>query len=165
VSAIYAQAIEMSAAATASGTAALTFSTPAGLVRLYQHEIGTDDVEGQNVSAIRSYFETSDLSLTAGGPSQPAAEGPNRWLRIERIEPDFLQEGEMSVIVTGRPFAQGEDKESDPYIFGPNTGKIDMREQRRELRLRFISDVAGGDYQLGRLLLNAEVGDVRPYGP
>ena len=165
VSAIYAQAIEMSAAATASGTASLTFSTPAGLVRLYQHEIGTDDVEGQNVSAIRSYFETSDLSLTAGGPSQPAAEGINRWLRIERIEPDFLQEGEMSVIVTGRPFAQGEDKESDPYVFGPNTGKIDMREQRRELRLRFISDVAGGNYQLGRLLLNAEVGDVRPYGP
>jgi hypothetical protein len=25
--------------------------------------------------------------------------------------------------------------------------------------------VAGGNYQLGRLLLNAEVGDVRPYGP
>jgi hypothetical protein len=70
----------------------------------------------------------------------------------------------MSVIVTGRPFAQGEDYESAPYTFGPNTGKIDMREQRRELRLRFISDVAGGNYQLGRLLLNAEIGDVRPYG-
>jgi hypothetical protein len=165
VTAIYAQAIEMSSPATGSGAASLTFSTPAGLVRLYQHEIGTDDVEGQNVLAIRSFFETSDLSLTAGGPSQPAPEGPNRWLRIERIEPDFLQDGEMSVIVTGRPFAQGEDKESAPYIFGPNTGKIDMREQRREPRLRFISDVAGGNYQLGRLLLNAEVGDVRPYGP
>jgi hypothetical protein len=165
VSAIYAQGVEMSDAATGSGAVSLTFSTPAGLVRLYQHEIGTDDIEGQNVSAIRSYFETSDLSLTAGGPSQAAPDGLNRWLRIERIEPDFLQSGEMSVIVTGRPFAQGEDKDSDPYIFGPNTGKIDMREQRRELRLRFISDVAGGDYQLGRLLLNAEVGDVRPYGP
>lgn len=165
VSAIYAQGVEMSDAATGSGAVSLTFSTPAGLVRLYQHEIGTDDIEGQNVSAIRSYFETSDLSLTAGGPSQAAPDGLNRWLRIERIEPDFLQSGEMSVIVTGRPFAQGEDKESAPYIFGPNTGKIDMREQRRELRLRFISDVAGGNYQLGRLLLNAEVGDVRPYGP
>jgi hypothetical protein len=165
VSAIYAQGVEMSDAATGSGAVSLTFSTPAGLVRLYQHEIGTDDIEGQNVSAIRSYFETSDLSLTAGGPSQAAPDGLNRWLRIERIEPDFLQSGEMSVIVTGRPFAQGEDKDSDPYIFGPNTGKIDMREQRRELRLRFISDVAGGNYQLGRLLLNAEVGDVRPYGP
>jgi hypothetical protein len=165
VSAIYAQGIEMSNAATGSGSASLTFSNPAGLVRLYQHEIGTDDVEGQNVLAIRSFFETGDLSLTAGGPSQPAPEGINRWLRIERIEPDFLQDGEMSVIVTGRPFAQGEDKESAPYVFGPNTGKIDMREQRREPRLRFISDVAGGNYQLGRLLLNAEVGDVRPYGP
>jgi len=33
------------------------------------------------------------------------------------------------------------------------------------LRLRFTSDVAGGNYQLGKVLLNAEVGDVRPYGP
>ena len=40
-----------------------------------------------------------------------------------------------------------------------------MREQRRELRLRFTSDVAGGNYQLGKLVLNAEIGDVRPYGP
>ena len=70
----------------------------------------------------------------------------------------------MSVIVTGRPFAQGEDKESDPYVFGPNNGKIDMREQRRELRLKFTSDVAGGNYQLGKVLLSAEIGDVRPYG-
>jgi hypothetical protein len=70
----------------------------------------------------------------------------------------------MSMVVTGRPFAQGEDKDSDPYIFGPNTGKIDLREQRRELRLKFTSDVAGGNYQLGKLLLSAEIGDVRPYG-
>jgi hypothetical protein len=67
--------------------------------------------------------------------------------------------------VTGPPFAQGADKESEPYSFGPDTGKVDMREQRRELRLRFISDVAGGDYQVGKVLLTAEVGDVRPYGP
>jgi hypothetical protein len=165
VSTIYVQAIEMSTAATATAINTVTFSTPEGLVGLYQHEIGTDDVNGQTVSAILSYFETSDLSWTQGGPSQASPEGANRWLRLERIEPDFLQEGEMSVIVTGRPFAQGEDKESDPYVFGPGTGKIDMREQRRELRLRFTSNVAGGNYQLGRLILNADVGDVRPYGP
>jgi len=33
------------------------------------------------------------------------------------------------------------------------------------LRLKFISNTAGGDYQLGKLLLSAEVGDARPYGP
>ncbi len=165
VSAIYAQAIQMSAAATGTGAVSLTFSIPPDLIEMYQHEIGTDQINGQNVQAILSSFETNDLSWLGGGPSQPQPEGLNRWIRVERIEPDFVQEGEMSVVVTGRPFAQGEDKESDPYIFGPNTGKIDMREQRRELRLRFTSDVAGGNYQLGKLVLNAEIGDVRPYGP
>ena len=165
VSAIYAQAIQMSAAATGTGAVSLTFSIPPDLVEMYQHEIGTDQINGQNVQAILSSFETNDLSWLGGGPSQPQPEGLNRWIRVERIEPDFVQEGEMSVVVTGRPFAQGEDKESDPYIFGPTTGKIDMREQRRELRLRFTSDVAGGNYQLGKLVLNAEIGDVRPYGP
>jgi hypothetical protein len=165
VTAIYAQAIQMSAAATGTGAASLTFSIPENLIEIYQHEIGTDDINGQNVRSILSSFETNDLSWLGGGPSQPQPEGLNRWIRVERIEPDFVQEGEMSVVVTGRPFAQGEDKESDPYIFGPDTGKIDMREQRRELRLRFTSDVAGGNYQLGKLVLNAEIGDVRPYGP
>ena len=161
---IYAQAIQMSAAATGTGSVSLTFSIPADLIAMYQHEIGTDEIDGQNVQAILSSFETSDLSWMGGGPSQPAPEGQNRWIRLERIEPDFVQSGDMSVVVTGRPFAQGEDKESDPYVFGPTTGKVDMREQRRELRLKFTSDVAGGNYQLGKLLLNAEIGDVRPYG-
>jgi hypothetical protein len=165
VTAIYAQAIQMSAAATGTGAALLTFSIPANLIDVYQHEIGTDQIIGQNVRAIASYFETNDLGWVTGGPAQPTAEGVNRWLRLERIEPDLIQDGEMSVIVTGPPFAQGADKESDPYIFSPDIGKIDLREQRRELRLRFISDVAGGNYQLGKLLLTAEIGDVRPYGP
>lgn len=165
VTAIYAQAIEMSAASTGTGSVSLTFSIPANLIPVFQHEIGTDEINGQNVRSISSSFETNDLSWLGGGPSQPTPDGNNRWIRLERIEPDFLQVGEMSVVVTGRPFAQGEDKESAPYVFGPNTGKVDMREQRRELRLKFTSDVAGGNYQLGKLLLDAEIGDVRPYGP
>lgn len=89
--------------------------------------------------------------------------GDNRWLRLERIEPDFIQDGDMTVVIIGRPFAQGGDVESAEYVFGPDTGKVDMREQRRELRIRFRSNVAGGNYQLGRVLLNAAIGDVRPY--
>jgi hypothetical protein len=164
VSDIYAQAIEMSAAATGTGTVSLTFSIPADLIDVYQHEIGTDQIVGQNVRAINSYFETNDLGWVSGGPSQMTAEGLNRWLRLDRVEPDFIQSGDMALTVTGPAFAQGPDKVSDPFIFGPSTGKIDMREQRRELRLRFTSDVAGGNYQLGKVLLTADVGDTRPYG-
>lgn len=132
-------------------------------VSLWQHEIGTDEIKGSVALAIESYFETSDLGLVSGGPSEPAMVGANRWLRIERVEPDFIQSGDMTLYITGRPFAQSEDKQSIPYPFSPTTGKIDMKEQRRELRVRVVSNTLGGDYQLGKMLLNADIGDVRGY--
>jgi hypothetical protein len=142
----------------------LTVNTLMSFVSLFQNEIGTDKVVGALSVAIESYFETSDLGLVAGGPSQPSPVGENRWLRLERVEPDFIQEGDMELYVTGRPFAQIADVTSAAYTFSSSTGKIDMREQRRELRLKFVSNVAGGDYQVGKILLDADVGDSRPYG-
>lgn len=154
----------LDADATATGSAVdATFTTQAGKIILWQHEIGVNEVIGQQVDAIESMFETSDLGWVGGGPSQTAPVGDNYWLHLERVEPDFIQDGTMSLQVVGRPYAQKEDKVSDPYFFEPGTGKIDMREQRRELRLRFGSNVVDGDYQMGRVLLNANVGDVRGY--
>jgi hypothetical protein len=142
----------------------LTITTTMTFVSLWQHEIGTDAIKGANVEAIESYFETSDLGFVAGGPSQPTMVGENKWIRVDRIEPDFIQSGDMTVQVTGRPFAQSQDVTSDPYTFTPNNGKVDMREQRRELRLRFVSNTQGGNYQMGRVIIDAEFGDTRPYG-
>jgi len=147
----------------ATATGDITFKTPENRIDIYQHEVGVDAINGQNVVAIESYFETSDLGWVAGGPSQPTMEGANRWIRLERVEPDFVQNGQMSLIVTGRPYAQIADQDSSPFFFDPTTGKIDMKEQRRELRLKFTSNVVGGNYQLGRVILNADIGDVRGY--
>ena len=155
--------ITISASATASATVSADFKSVPGLISLWQHEIGTNEVKGQNIRAIRSSFETNDLGLIAGGPSQNSMVGDNYWLHLERMEPDFIQSGQMEFYVTGRPFAQKEDVTTGPYTFEPDTGKIDLREQRRELRLLFVSDVQDGNYQLGRILLSADVGDVRPY--
>lgn len=141
----------------------LTVATLMNFISLFQNEIGTDKVVGVTALAIESYFETNDLGWVAGGPSQPASVGDNKWLRLERVEPDFVQSGDMELYVTGRPFAQSADVTSTAYTFGPSTGKIDLREQRRELRLKFVSNVAGGNYQLGKVILNADLGDVRPY--
>jgi hypothetical protein len=154
--------VTLSNAATASATVTADFSTTAGRITLWQHEIGTDEVVGENANAIESYFTTSDLGWVQGGPSQASPVGDNFWLHLERMEPDFIMSGEMTFQVTGRPFAQAEDTTSPPYAFSPDTRKIDLREQRRELRLTFSSNVAGGDYQLGKVLLHANVGDVRP---
>jgi hypothetical protein len=133
------------------------------LTTLWQHEYGTDAIIGLNALAIPSFFETSDIGWVAGGPVQAQMVGDNKWLWIDRVEPDFIQSGEMYVNVTGRPYAQSADYVSQNYYFGPDTNKIDMKEQRREFRLRFTSNVQGGYYELGKLLLNAQLGDVRGY--
>ena len=141
----------------------LLVKTVMNFVSLWQHEIGTDSIQNSSVNAIESYFQTNDLGWVGGGPAQPNPVGDNRWTHLERAEPDFIQAGDMEMYVTGRPFAQGDDVTTGPYVFTPTTGKIDLREQRRELRLTFRSNVAGGDYQLGKLILSADMGDVRPY--
>jgi hypothetical protein len=164
VTVLWPQIIELSAGALSTVVfVTMEFSTVPGLCKLYQHEIGRDAIDGPQVLAIESYVETNNLGWVAGGPSQPAPEGPNRWLRLERVEPDFIMSGEMELYVTGRPYAQSEDDQSAPYVFDQDTNKIDMREQRRELRLKFRSNVAGGDYQFGKIIVNADMGDVRGY--
>jgi hypothetical protein len=160
--------VTLSANATATQTELAEFQTMPGLTTIWQHEIGTDAVDGQNTLAIESYFETSDLGWVAGGPAQSpqipnGSIGENKWLHIERIEPDFVASGEMYVQVVGRPYAQVEDVYSQQYPFDPNTNKIDMREQRRLGRLKFGSNVQGGNYQMGRVLISANFGDVRGY--
>ena len=140
----------------------ITVTQVVDFVSLWQHEIGTDAVQNTTVLAIESYFETNELGFVSGGPSQPSPVGENKWLRIERVEPDFVQSGDMEIYVTGRSFAQSNDVTTGPYVFSPDTGKVDMREQRRELRLKFVSNVAGGDYQVGKVILDADLGDVRP---
>ena len=158
----YAIGNTLSASITGGAGFVLTVATLMSFVSLYQNEIGTDKVSGALSVAIESYFETNDLGLVSGGPSQPSPIGENKWLRLERVEPDFVQSGDMELYVTGRSFAQSTDVTSSAYTFSPSTGKVDMREQRRELRLKFVSNVAGGNYQVGKILLDADLGDVRP---
>ena len=153
----------LSNACTATATVSADFDTVPNKVSLWQHEIGTNEIKGQNLTAIFSMFETSDLGLVAGGPSQPSMVGENRWLRLERVEPDFIMAGEMEMFITGRPYAQSQDQTTGPYVFDSDTNKIDLKEQRRELRLKFVSNTQNGNYQLGYLLLNADFGDVRGY--
>ena len=135
-----------------------------GKYTLWQHESGTDEIFTTNVNAIRSSFTTNNLGWVTGGPGNPQLSGDNRWLRLERVEPDFVQNGDMNLYVTGQGYADGPDEISEPYVFDNTTLKIDMREQRRLLRLKFESNTFNGDYYMGRILLSADMGDERSTG-
>jgi hypothetical protein len=131
---------------------------------LWQHETGTDMVYTNQVNAVESYFETNVIGVQSGLVGSVQQAGDNVWTRCERIEPDFVQSGDMELIVTGKGYATGADQSSVPYVFSPDTLKIDMKEQRREMRLRFTSNVQNGNYFMGRVLINIDTGDVRGTG-
>jgi hypothetical protein len=129
---------------------------------LWQHEFGLNKVSFLAETAITSSFTTCDISWVGGTPSQDTASGVNRRMHLRRIEPDFVQNGPMTLNILGRKFARGESDTSGPFYFEPETGKIDMRVEHRETRLKFESDAIDGNYEMGRLLITAEYGDERP---
>lgn len=139
-------------------------STPDGgnHYRIWEHEPENSydqDIAG-TLTAIQSYFETGDIAWVAVGPTASWT-GVDRWIDLYRVEPDFLQTGNMTMIINGREYARSPVVASNPYTFTANTLKIDTREQRREMRLRFESNEVGGFYELGQTLLYFRVGDAR----
>lgn len=129
---------------------------------MWQHEAGDDIIDRGEVLAIQSSITTNDISWVGGDPSQDSPRGVNRRIHLRRVEPDFLQSGDMTLQVIGRKFARGEEQLSPIFTFGPDDGKVDLRIENRESRLKFESNTVGGHFEMGRILITAEYGDERP---
>ena len=122
---------------------------------LCQHEFGVDRIDiNNNVLAVNSFVETPDISL-------PAAASKDLQTRLERMEPDFVMNGEMTMTVTGNDYAQAPSYSSEPFPFNGDTKRLDPRQQRRELRLLLQSNQVGGYYEMGQVLVELEEGDAR----
>ena len=124
--------------------------------RVWIQEQGVDEIDGNLVSPVQSFFETADLSA--------AAQGNNEFMRVTRIEPDFVQTGNMTVQVTGRSNARAPEVYGTTFTF-PETAQepwqqiVMLKEQRRELRVRFESNELYGDYQMGQIIGHVSMGD------
>jgi hypothetical protein len=125
--------------------------------KLWVHEIGTDEIDGLSVNPVLSYFETADLSL-------PVQSQTNKALQVLIMEPDFVQSGDMTVQVKGRANARSPevDGEIKTIVQTPQTPEeqiIYFKDQRRELRFRFTSNVVGGNYEMGLILAHVQPAD------
>ena len=129
---------------------------------IWQHEVGLNKVTLNAETAVLSNFTTCDISWVGGTPSAHNSPSINRRTHLRRIEPDFVQVGTLNMSVLGKPFAQGLEEDSGPFPFTSDTGKIDLRIEHREVRLRFESNDVDGNYEMGRVLITAEYGDERP---
>jgi hypothetical protein len=141
---------------------------------IWQHEFGQNEITLTNENAIYSSFTTSNIDWITGSPGKtpnpltPAGSqlvGMNRRMHLRRVEPNFLQTGTMGMTILGRKFANGSATDattSGPYYFDPSTDKIDLRVEDRLVQLKFESNTINGNYEMGRLMITAELGDERP---
>ena len=135
----------------------VTEESEADRYKLWVHERGVDEVDGQALQPIESYFETADISFPI--QSQISAQTYATY-----IEPDFVQSGNMTVQVRGRANARPEEIDGDPVTFSDDPSEqadtvVYLKTQRREFRLKFTSNEVGGDYQMGVPLLHIQPGD------
>lgn len=143
------------------GGASVSYSYPNLNYGLWQEETGKDMVLYGQSYAIDSYFETNMNTWFEKVPTD------DREMRIRRIEQDFVQSGSMTVVVNTRDFPQGPVSSSKPYPFLPSQpivtlDKTDTNNMGRIVSFVFRSNVSGGDYFMGKPILNYAPGDVRP---
>jgi len=134
--------------------------TPAHGYALWQHETGTDQVLGTSVEPVPAHFETSDFSLlNSEDPS-------NKVLRIARIEPDFVQTGDMQVQISGNANARSADVLSDAVSFvdeATNAAEqlVQFKTSRRQLRFKFSSNTPGGNFFMGKCIAHVDQAEER----
>jgi len=127
---------------------------------LYQHEYGQNAIIGDVEIGIYSSYTTQNFGLPTGGVAD-SQQGSNRWTRLTRVEPDFVQGGYMTCEVLTNEFAHSTTVTSDAHIFTYQTEKIDLREQGRHIRLRFTNNTLNGNFEAGKVLVHTEPGDNR----
>lgn len=126
---------------------------------LWQHEVATDRIDGSSVQPIPSFFETGEISMLE--------QGDNKALRVDRIEPDFIQTGEMTVQVSGRqntraPVVSGNELQfEEPGALTPQEETVKMKVERRLLSFIFRSNTVGGNYEMGETMVHVEPADGR----
>lgn len=136
--------------------------------RLWQHEVGTDEVVGSTSTAIYSFFETSGWALM--DDSMQIAAPMDKNVTIDRVEPDFNLTGALDITTIGRAYAMAPDVVGRTYSFDPanfdpanfETFVQYVRDQKRQLRLRFESNVVGGFYEMGNTVGLLGIGDGHP---
>ena len=136
--------------------------------RVWAHEFGTDAITSKGNVAINSSFTTPFYTFLngalTGGYGYDSSTGLNMQLRLTAVEPDFKQVGPMTIQPLLRAHAQDADvpDKYGPYPMVAGSSKINMSQlQGRLVRLKFSSNVQGGNYHTGKVIIHPTRGDQR----
>jgi len=141
-----------------------TIDSLGGGYTLWQHETGTDQINGGNVQPIRANITSDEKDFIE--------QGLDKTMRVDVVEPDLVQVGDITLTVRGRANPRSADVEpvsvTFPEFDGVDAAPLDVNDQivefsteRRLLRFTIESNTAGGDFYLGKSMAHVEPADGR----
>jgi len=135
----------------------------------YQHETGTDQVQGGSTTAITSNISSGDFDITQARSSQGTQTGVATFrgdgefiMKIRRFIPDFIsQTGNTQVTLQLRDFPNDSQASSalGPFTVTSSTKKVDTRARARAVALKVENTAASQSWKLGTFRL-----DIQPDG-
>jgi hypothetical protein len=134
----------------------------------YQHETGTDQVQGGTTTAITANISSGDFDITqriARGATTGTADirGDGEFImKIRRFIPDFIsQTGNTQVTLLLRNYPNDSRASSSlgPFTVSSSTTKVDTRARARAISLKVANTAASQSWKLGTFRL-----DIQPDG-
>jgi len=135
----------------------------------YQHETGTDQVQGGTTTAITANISSGDFDISQrrslGGQStgMPDLRGDGEFImKIRRFIPDFIsQTGNTQVTLQLRNFPNDSQASSSlgPFTVSSSTQKVDTRARARAIALKVENTASSQSWKLGTFRL-----DIQPDG-
>ena len=135
----------------------------------YQHEIGTDQVQGGSTTAIVASIESGDFDITQQRASSGQQTGVATFrgdgeflMKIRRFIPDFIsQTGNTQITFLLRDFPNDTQASSalGPFTVSSSTKKVDTRARARAIALKIANTTTNQSWKLGTFKL-----DIQPDG-
>lgn len=128
---------------------------------VWQQEYGVDKTIGQSVSAVPASFTSKEFGFVIGNPFGQVAKAVDVMTRISRLELDFQQVGDITLTMSGRSFPQDAQVVLETVVATATDSFVEFREQERILALKVESNVRGGSFEQGKVMIKLEPGDER----
>lgn len=132
--------------------------------QFWQHEYGTDEIQGNNVNAIQSFIQSADVSIVSGGLTAAGdVAGQPPWTQLVGFEPDFLFGTALNIDILTREFAQDANITANQNVITPSSRNyFDTQIQARYIRWQIGSNSQGGYFIMGTPLVYYRDGDRQP---
>jgi len=129
----------------------------------YQHETGTDQVQGGATTAITANISSGDFDITQQQQGVASIRGDGEFImKIRRFIPDFIsQTGNTQVTLLLRNYPNDSRASSSlgPFTVSSSTTKVDTRARARAISLKVANTAASQSWKLGTFRL-----DIQPDG-